>query len=101
MQRRHRESNQGCVYIFVDFTNRYPCAFRHARHGVPHKRDAERPNYAVQHAYRDSVEQARVGKFIAEYQQRARAFQIGGNYLGQIQLLRCGRASLVQPDCER
>jgi hypothetical protein len=44
--------------------------------------------YAIQQAYSDSVEQARVGKFLTEYQQRARPFQQAGNYLGEMQLIR-------------
>jgi hypothetical protein len=53
----------------------------------PTERDTSRTNYAIQQAYRDSVEQVRVGKFIAEYQQRARPLQHAGNYLGEMQLL--------------
>jgi hypothetical protein len=44
--------------------------------------------YAIQQAYSDSVEQVRVGKFLTEYQQRARPFQQAGNYLGEMQLIR-------------
>jgi tetratricopeptide (TPR) repeat protein len=51
-------------------------------------RGTTRVNYAIQQAYADSVEQARVGAFLAEYQQRARPLQRAGNYLGEIQLLR-------------
>lgn len=53
----------------------------------PTERDTSRTNYAIQQAYRDSVEQVRVGKFITEYQQRARPLQQAGNYLGEMQLL--------------
>jgi hypothetical protein len=50
---------------------------------------AAKPNtYAIQQAYSDSVEQARVGKFLTEYQQKARPFQQAGNYLGEMQLIR-------------
>jgi hypothetical protein len=44
--------------------------------------------YAIQQAYSDSAEQARVGQFLTEYQQRARPFQQAGNYLGEMQLIR-------------
>lgn len=46
------------------------------------------PNYAIQQAYRDSVERATLGRFLTEYQQRARPFQQAGNYLGEMQLVR-------------
>ena len=49
---------------------------------------AKSNNYAIQQAYTDSVERARVGKFLTEYQQRARPFQQAGNYLGEMQLIR-------------
>ena len=51
-------------------------------------RDTTRAEHAIQQAYADSVEQARVGAFLAEYQQRARPLQQAGNYLGEMQLLR-------------
>jgi hypothetical protein len=53
-----------------------------------HKAPKSGANYAIQQAYPDSVEQALVGKFLTEYQQRARPFQQTGNYLGELQLLR-------------
>jgi hypothetical protein len=51
-------------------------------------RGTTRVNYAIQQAYADSVEQAPVGAFLTEYQQRARPLQQAGNYLGELQLLR-------------
>ena len=54
----------------------------------PATADSATPNYAIQQAYRDSVERARVGRFIAEYQRRARPLQEVGNYLGEMQLVR-------------
>jgi hypothetical protein len=44
------------------------------------------PN-TIQQANADSIEQARVGKFMrSEYQQRARPLQQSGNFLGELQL---------------
>ena len=53
-----------------------------------HKASNTDASYAIQQAYPDSVEQALVGKFLTEYQQRARPFQQAGNYFGEMQLIR-------------
>ena len=50
--------------------------------------DTARPGFAIQQAYRDSVERATIGRFFTQYQQRARPLQEAGNYLGEMQLLR-------------
>jgi hypothetical protein len=50
--------------------------------------DTAQPSYAIQQAYRDSVERATIGRFFTAYQQRARPLQEAGNYLGEMQLLR-------------
>ena len=69
--------------ILVACTHRSPAT----RAGASAARDSS-PNYAIQQAYRDSVERATVGRFLAEYQRRARPFQQAGNYLGEMQLVR-------------
>ncbi|HEX6053052.1 MAG TPA: hypothetical protein VFZ21_27480 [Gemmatimonadaceae bacterium] len=69
--------------ISVACTHRSPATLA----GAPAARDSS-PNYAIQQAYRDSVERATVGRFLTEYQQRARPLQQAGNYLGEMQLVR-------------
>ena len=44
-------------------------------------------SYAIHQASPDSIDQALVAKFLAEYRQRARPFQQGGNYFGEMQLI--------------
>lgn len=55
---------------------------------TPAPRDTSRTPNTIQQANADSIEQARVGKFMSEYQQRARPLQQSGNFLGELQLLR-------------